>query len=247
MPSVLAFRHLAYEDLDGFAPAFRKRGFRVAYRDAWFDDRPFDPLEPDVLAVLGAPIGIYEAADFPFVEAEISAVRQRIANNRPVLGICFGAQMIAAALGARVYKGTSFEFGWAPLALTAAGLASPVAHYDGLQRAVFHCHGDTFDLPAGATLLASTSLYRNQAFSFGPHLAMQFHGEVTERGLRRWYIGQAARIRASMGQQELQRVTEREAPKVEPVLSRVIFDWLDSHASSGAQAGHVPQNRAAAG
>lgn len=227
MPSVLAFRHLAYEDLDGFAPAFRELGYKVVYRDAWFDEQPFDPLEPDVLAVLGAPVGIYEAGTFPFIAAEIEAVRQRIANNRPVLGICFGAQMIAAALGERVYKGPSFEFGWAPLTFTTTGLASPVAHYDGLQRAVFHCHGDTFDLPRGATLLASTSRYQNQAFSYGPHLALQFHGEVTERGLRRWHIGQTARIKASMGHGELLRQTEREAPKLESVLRRVIFDWMD--------------------
>ncbi len=239
MPTVLAFRHLAYEDLDGFAPAFRERGFKITYRDAWFDEQPFDPLEPDVLAVLGAPVGIYEASDYPFITAEIEAVRARIAANRPVLGVCFGAQMIAAALGARVYKGPAFEFGWAPLTFTAAGSASPIAHYDGLQRAVFHCHGDTFDLPAGATLLASTSRYQNQAFSYGPHLAMQFHGEVTERGLRRWYIGQTARIRATIGQQELQRQTEREAPKLEGALRRVICDWLDSQA--GGEAGTSAQ------
>lgn len=229
MPSVLALRHVAYEDLDGFAPAFRKRGFKISYRDAWFDDRPFDPLEPDVLAVLGAPIGLYEGQDYPFIEQELQAVRARVENQRPVLGICFGAQMLAAALGSRVYKGPSFEFGWGPLALTEAGRGSPVANYDGLQRAAFHCHGDTFDLPRGATLLASTSRYANQAFSIGPHLAMQFHGEVTERGLRRWYIGHAGRIRASLGQQELRRQTEREAPKIESALSQVIFSWLDSH------------------
>lgn len=240
MPSVLAFRHLAYEDLDGFAPAFIERGYSVAYRDAWFEEQPFDPLEPDVLAVLGAPVGIYEADTFPFITAEIEAVRLRIANNRPVLGICFGAQMIAAALGERVYKGPVFEFGWAPLTFTAAGLASPVAHYDGLQRAVFHCHGDTFDLPRGATLLASTSKYRNQAFSLGPHLALQFHGEVTERGLRRWHIGQTARINASIGHSELRRQTEREAPKLESALRRVIFDWLDGQVTAdGARPRHA--------
>ena len=232
MPSVLALRHIAYEDLDGFAPAFRKRGFKIAYRDAWFDDRPFDPLEPDVLVVLGAPVGLYEADDYPFIEQELDAVRARIEHQRPVLGVCFGAQMLAAALGARVYKGSSFEFGWGPLSLTEAGRVSPVAHYDGLQRAAFHCHGDTFDLPRGATLLASTARYTNQAFSMGPHLAMQFHGEVTERGLRRWYIGHAGRIRTTLGLNELRRQTEREAPKLEKSLNRVICAWLDSHTSA---------------
>lgn len=233
MPTVLAIRHVAFEDLDGFAPAFARRGYDVAYRDAWYDEAPFNPLAPDVLVVLGAPVGIYEAADYPFIAEEIAAVRRRIEHGRPVLGVCFGAQMIAAACGARVFRGTDFEFGWAPLRVTDAGARSPIAAYCSGLRSVFHCHGDTFDLPDGATLLASSALYANQAFSIGPHLALQFHGEVTERGLRRWYIGQTARIRATLGLAELRRQTAAEAPRTEPVLDAVIGAWLDSH---GAQA-----------
>lgn len=229
MPTVLAFRHVAFEDLDGFAPAFARRGYDITYRDAWYDDGPFDALAPDILVVLGAPVGIYEAADYPFIAEELSAVRQRIANGRPVLGVCFGAQMIAAACGARVYRGDEFEFGWAPLKPTEAGARSPIAGYCSGLRSVFHCHGDTFDLPEGATLLASSMLYANQAFSIGPHLALQFHGEVTERGLRRWYVGQTARIRATLGLAELRRQTESEAPRTEAILDATIGRWLETH------------------
>ena len=234
MSYVLAFRHVAYEDLDGFAPAFVRQGYRIVYRDAWYDEGPFDPLEPDVLVVLGAPIGIYEAADFPFIQEEMRAVRLRIEKGRPVLGICFGAQMLAAALGSRVDKGPLFEFGWSPLMISKAGMSSPIRHYGDNDRAVFHCHGDTFELPKGAKLLASTPNYANQAFSIGPHLACQFHGEVTERGLRRWHIAQTGRIRSLIGHQELKRQTKSEAPKVESILNNVIFDWLDTHATAGA-------------
>ncbi len=226
MKTVLALRHVAYEDLDGFESAFEDAGYKVTYRDALYDKEPFDALAPDILVVLGSPTAVYEHNWFSFIEEELAAVKARIAANRPVLGLCFGAQLIAKALGEKIYAGPSFEFGWSDLKLTEDGRNSPVKHFAEGDRKVFHCHGDTFNLPRGATLLASTELFQNQAFRYGPHLALQFHGEVTERGLRRWFIGNLIRIKKTMGVPALQAATEEVGPSLTNLHSQVLTDWL---------------------
>jgi GMP synthase (glutamine-hydrolysing) len=102
---------------------------------------------------------------------------------------------MARALGAKVYAGLHKEIGWFPLQLTDAGMRSPLAFLAEDQTTVFHWHGDTFDLPQGATRLASTLLYENQAFSWGKGwLGLQFHPEITLKGLERWFIGHACEI-----------------------------------------------------
>ncbi|KKJ75971.1 hypothetical protein WH95_15515 [Kiloniella litopenaei] len=229
MKSVLVIRHVSYEDLDGFDIEFRNAGYKVAYHDAWYDKDPIDALEPDILVVLGAPCGVYETENFPFIQEELKAVAERVEAGKPVLGICFGAQLLAQALGSTVYVGDSFEFGWSPLTLTQAGRHSPINHYATQNREVFHCHGDTFKLPEGATLLASTPSYKVQAFSYGPHLAMQFHGEVTERGLRRWFIGHIGRIHSMCGLPHLVKETARVSPTLEALHRSVLQDWLAQH------------------
>lgn len=227
MPFLLAIGHAAYEDLDGLAPCFRLLGFDISYLDAWYDEMPRNPLEADVLAVLGAPVGVYEAEDYPVIAGEIELVWQRISKNRPVLGICAESQILASALGASVSRGESFEFGWAPLTQKDPGAASPVRHFGVEHRKVFQCHGDTFPLPQGATLLASTEAYATQALSYGPHLALQFHSAVTERGLRRWYIGHSARTRSLTGLRTFRASTENEAPLVNPALPYMVGEWVE--------------------
>ena len=148
----------------------------------------------DLLVVLGGPIGAYEEELYPFLADELRVIERRLAAGRPVLGICLGSQLMARALGARVYPGTGKEIGWAPLQLTAAGRDSCLAPLGG-GAPVLHWHGDTFDLPKGASLLASTPRYKNQAFAWQRHgLALQCHIEATAAGLERWYIGHACEI-----------------------------------------------------
>ncbi|MBP0607670.1 MULTISPECIES: glutamine amidotransferase-related protein [Burkholderia] len=114
----------------------------------------------------------------------------RLRRHRPVLGICLGAQLLARALGARVYAGHAKEIGWGTLACRPHE-SDPVASALALcERNVFHWHGDTFDLPEGATRLASSALYENQSFSFGSTaLALQFHLEFCHADLEHWLIG----------------------------------------------------------
>jgi GMP synthase (glutamine-hydrolysing) len=194
MKSVLAIRHVAFEDLDAFAPILTERGYTVRYLDAGYDDLvALDPLADDLWVVLGGPIGVYEDEAYPFIGDELRLLRTRLDAGRPTLGICLGCQMIARALGARVYPGGKKEIGWKPLLLTEAGHRSPLAAFAD-QTPVLHWHGDTFDLPEGATLLASSDWYPRQAFAWGNALALQFHIETTARGLERWFIGHAGEI-----------------------------------------------------
>src|SRR5262249_51014029 len=126
--------------------------------------------------------GVYDSEEYPFLLDELELLRACLQQRLPTVGICLGAQLLASALGARVYPGPHKEIGWSPLSLTEAGAAGPLVAL-GAGLPVLHWHGDSFDLPAGATLLASTALYRHQAFALGPTiLGLQFHPEVLDAG-----------------------------------------------------------------
>lgn len=232
MGTVLVWRHVAYEDLDGLELGILARGHRIQYWDAMYDGDHPEAEYADFLVVLGAPIGVYETEHFAFINNQIAQIQKRLDSGKPVLGICFGAQLLAAAAGSRVYKGPEFEFGWGPITLTHAGASSPVASFN---RHVFHCHGDTFDLPFGAELLASSSRYQNQAFRIGPHLGVQFHAEVTARGLSRWSIGHVARIKSTIGLQEWNKQIAAHASQHEATLDQFIGRWLDENGGLTAQ------------
>jgi GMP synthase (glutamine-hydrolysing) len=227
MPAAVALRHVAFEDLDAFAPALAARGFAVSYREAPVDDLAAPELfAADLLIVLGGPIGAYEEAAYPFLAPEIALIERRLQAGRPVLGICLGAQLMARALGARVYPGAK-ELGWTPLALSDAGRRSCLKHLGG--TAVLHWHGDTFDLPAGATHLAATERTANQAFQWQSHgLALQFHIEATARGLERWYVGHALEIATTAGASiaALREQSARHAPALAAPARAVLEDWL---------------------
>lgn len=230
MTSAVAICHVAFEDLGLLAPLLARRGIGVRVLDAVSDLSGFNVLAPDLLVVLGGPIGAYDDDLYPFLIEERALLASRLTAERPTLGICLGAQMMARALGAAVYPGARKEIGWAPIQLTAEGTGSCLAPLGDPAIAVLHWHGDTFDLPAGATRLASTPLYENQAFVWGRSaLALQFHIEATADGLERWYVGHACELAgvADVTVPDLRAASRRFGPRLRPLAEQVLVNWLD--------------------
>lgn len=143
------------------------------------------------LLIMGGPMAVYEMDRYPYLINEAQLINAAIKANKHILGVCLGAQMVAHALGARVYAGGRKEIGWYEIALTPEGMKDPIMSslaLDGKSAAqVFQWHGDTFDLPAGAVRLASSDLYPNQAFRYSDRVyALQFHIEVTPKIVSDW-------------------------------------------------------------
>jgi GMP synthase (glutamine-hydrolysing) len=229
--TAIAIRHVAFEDLGSFAPVLGVHGYRTSYREAGLDDLGEPALRgADLVIVLGGPIGACEDSAYPFLADELRLLDRRLAAGLPTLGICLGAQLIARALGSRVYAAPKKEIGWAPLKFSEAGRLSCLHHLGSGEVAVLHWHGDTFDLPAGATHLAATELCPNQAFSFGSAaLALQFHAEVTGASLERWFIGHACEIAATSGVSvpQLRADSARHAASLEIHGPACLNTWLD--------------------
>lgn len=185
----LVVRHVAFEDLGGFAPVLAKQGFKVDCFDVGTADfNSTTSAASDLVVILGGPIGVYEEDKYPFLIDELRFIEARLAADKPMIGICLGAQLIAKALGAKVYPGQVKEIGFAPLIMTADGASSCVGVFAGHD--VLHWHGDVLDLPAGAVRLASTEVCPNQAFSYGKNaIGFQFHPEFDGRGFERWLVG----------------------------------------------------------
>lgn len=180
MKTALVVRHVVFEGVAGYREPIEAAGYEVERIPACETDfAALDILAPDLLVVMGGPMGVYETAAYPWLGSEIEAIRARLAAGRPTLGVCLGSQLIAAALGARVFPGATREVGFSPLSLTPAGLASPLRHLAGID--VLHWHGDTFDLPDSVELLAGSATYAHQGYRRGPNLlALQFHAEMGE-------------------------------------------------------------------
>ena len=228
MRSAVALRHVACEDLGILKDVLSGAGYRFEYREAGVDSfGAKDVAAADLLVVLGGPIGVYDQEDYPFLVEEIAVVRERLLAGRPTLGICLGAQIMAAALGKRVYPSGVKELGWAPLSLTAAGRSSVLSDLDGLL--VLHWHGDTFDLPEGSQHLAKTDAVTNQAFALGNYgLALQFHLEAEPLDLERWYIAHAGEIAATPGVSvgALRKQAARHGAALSAASRRVFTTWL---------------------
>ncbi|WP_076862571.1 glutamine amidotransferase [Bradyrhizobium mercantei] len=224
--SAIAIRHVAFEDLGLLAPIMERTGWSVSFCDAPVDDLS-DPAirDADLLIVLGGPIGVYETGTYPFLVAEIALLEQRLRRGLPTLGICLGAQLMAQALGGRVFPGKVKEIGWGPAELTADGKSSCLRN---LHTKVLHWHGDTFELPSDAVRLASNANYENQAFAWGQNaLALQFHLEADPRQLEEWYVGHAVELAAAkVSIPELRATTQALARAVAAQAEQVFGDWL---------------------
>jgi GMP synthase (glutamine-hydrolysing) len=224
----LAVRHVAFEDLGLLGPLVAARGYGVGFHDAGV--QPFNAetlLEPDLVVVLGGPIGVYEQEAYPFIADEIAAVAARLQADKPILGICLGAQMMAAALNAKVAPGQVKEIGWAPLTLTGDGQRSPLASLGATP--VLHWHGDNCELPKDCALLASTPHCPVQAFLRKPaQLALQFHLETEPARFESWLVGHTVELsKAGIDPRELRKQAHTFGPATREIGQKVLGAWLD--------------------
>jgi len=170
-------------------------------------------------------MNVDEVDRYPCLKAEVDWIREAIRREMPVLGLCLGSQLMAKALGAKVYANRVKEIGWSPVGLLPAAAEDPLFAGCGPVQTVFQWHGDTFDLPAGAVHLAESPLCGNQAFRYGPRAwALQFHIEMTPAMIDDWL---------ESGVDELERVgyidpalirqaTPVELPRLEDLCRQVL-------------------------
>ena len=228
MKKALVIRHTPYEGIAGFRAPVEAAGYvidRIDVTDPAFPDCDF--IRPDLLVMMGGPMGVYERAEHPWIAHELERIADRITADRPTLGVCLGAQMIAAAMGAEVYPGPVKEVGFAPIMLNDAAMDSPLRHIADVP--VLHWHGDTFDLPEGTELLASTVKYRRQAFRRGSNLlALQCHPEMGEDPrFEAWLDGSEAYVAmAGLTPAELRRQHDDHGTAAVAAGRAMITEWL---------------------
>jgi GMP synthase (glutamine-hydrolysing) len=188
MSRVLVFQHVAAEPLGTLDPLIRRRGHRIKFVN--FEREP--DAQPSIdryrgLIVLGGPMNVADQHDRPHLKTELAVIERALAQGKPVLGICLGAQLLAHVLGAEVRRNRQPEIGWYDLATTDAGRCDPVTAALGTTAPVFQWHSYTFDLPSGADHLARTATCENQAFRYGAGAyGFQFHLEMDAALIERW-------------------------------------------------------------
>jgi GMP synthase (glutamine-hydrolysing) len=233
MRKLLVFQHSAREPLGVLDPMLRKAGFRIRYVN--FSRQP--EAQPDVsryngLVVLGGPMNVDQQHLYPHLATEIAAIREALARGIPILGICLGAQLLAAALGANVQPNNVREIGWYRLHPTAAASGDPLCRHIA-EHHVFQWHAYTFDLPHGAVHLASTPTCPNQAFRYGDRAyGLQFHLEADPQLIQRWlhvpeYRAEAEAAGPAHHLEHILRETHEHAPRALTLSERVFGEFIE--------------------
>jgi GMP synthase (glutamine-hydrolysing) len=227
-----ALFHESFEDLGSFASVLKDREWEFRLRDAKIAGSVASVGEegPDLLVILGGPMGVYESARYPFLQEEIELASRRLRQDLPTLGICLGSQIMAAALGATVQRGPVQEIGWYPIELECEAESDPVAcRIISEDATVLHWHGDTFDLPSGTVPLARSHLYERQGFRKGRFgYALQFHLEVLPERIGEWTRAHATQLASTPRAQTAAQI-EAGARRHGPSMARQARSFLNAY------------------
>lgn len=229
MKRALIIRHVPYEGVAGYRAPVEAAGYEVDRIDV--TDPAFSTLdlrEPDLLIMMGGPMGVYEQDRYPWIGCQLRRLRQRLDADRATLGVCFGAQMMAAALGADVYAGPVKEVGFHPVQVHDHAAEGPLRHL--VDVPVLHWHGDTFTRPENVEFLASSHVYEHQAFRRGNNvLALQFHAEMGEDERFNAWIEEwpESVIEAGGTEADLRQAHDRLGPSAVAAGRKMIGEWLE--------------------
>ncbi|MDR9367005.1 MAG: gamma-glutamyl-gamma-aminobutyrate hydrolase family protein [Balneolaceae bacterium] len=176
-------QHVAFEGLGSMEEWLKENGYEIT-TTCFFESADLPKIDSmDLLIVLGGPMSVNDEEEYPWLVSEKEFIRDAIEADIPVLGICLGAQLIANTLGSKVYPNPEKEIGWFPVNAIQTGSTSTFQFPSSFE--CFHWHGETFDLPPGATLLAKSDVCENQAFQLGRSvIGLQFHLETTPKSAK---------------------------------------------------------------
>jgi GMP synthase (glutamine-hydrolysing) len=185
---ILAFRHVPFEGVGRIERIVAANGFALAYADLYRSGAaPAEIAGYRALIFMGGPMSVND--DLGYLRREEQFIRDAASRGVPVLGICLGAQLIAHAMGAAVRRNPAKEIGWFEIEFTPEAAEDPLFGMFRGREMVFHWHGETFDLPEGAVLLAASDRCRHQAFRLGDSVyGLQFHPEVTADMIADWCL-----------------------------------------------------------
>lgn len=234
----LILQHVECEPAAVYEDELRAAGADLTVVEVDVERTVPDWREFDLIVSMGGPQSVYEEQRTHWIQAEKHLIASAARAGRPVWGVCLGAQMLAAALGARVYAGPRPELGLLPVRLTPAAAVDPVFGVAPHSIPTLQWHGDTFDLPEGAVLLATSGAYTNQAFSWGRSYGLQFHLEVGATLAERWAAvpGYDSYLERALGPGALDRLIADlglEGPQINRLGREIFQRWLDLVADLG--------------
>jgi GMP synthase (glutamine-hydrolysing) len=228
--TVLVLTHAPEETPGAIADALASRGIgTTTIRSFAGEAVPRDLGDALGLVVMGGPQGVYETDRHPFLRDELRLIGRTLADARPILGVCLGSQLLAAALGAEIRPGEHKEIGWAEVRLTDAALSDPLFTGHAPSFVAFHWHGDVFTLPRNAVSLARSDRTEHQAFRWGDSAyGILFHMEVTHslvRAMVRAFGDEARTAGADTGQ--VLADADAHLPALENLGKRAFLAWVD--------------------
>ena len=224
--TALVVQHDPEIHLGNLHEVLTESGYHARVVDARSFDFTTGTEDIDVVIVLGNDHGVYDKAEHAYIAREEAWLAAWMQRERPTLGVCFGAQIMASALGATVYRGEQTVIGFREVVPTEAGTASPVRHFDRVP--VMEWHGDTFTLPEQATLLARSDEYAHEAFAIDNWaLAVQFHPETTAEMHEKWLTDAPDAVTAAGYNVEVLRAErERLSDPMQAASKAMLRDWL---------------------
>lgn len=229
-PEVLVLQHVECETPGLILDVLKTKNARVrTIRSFRGEEMPTGTDGLAGLVVMGGPMGVYERRRYPFLLKELRLIEAALEEGRPILGVCLGSQLLAAALGAEVRPGPSKEIGWYDVTLTEAGRADKLWAGVPATFTALHWHGDVFDLPAGAEWLASSARTPHQAFRHGRNAyGLLFHLEVTPPLVRDW----AATFEEELAREQISpeavvKDAARHLPRLRTIGRSVFRAWVN--------------------